>query len=291
MENNALMVNVSEISVCDYESIIQSLITNVNKVWINALSLDVNSGPIVKKLLSLKEAGLINFWDYELSLHGNALSKIDRVITSEEYNETNVYIQEMMEDIVRNSIDHQSDFTTFNIEKKNLLSNFMIAKYCKAGSLIQRNITSIHVKTGEVDLVRIYAQQLFNETNIFSVAGLSIDEIIELRKYSKYFRNKIQTYIDEKLVNGNIPISIIRKDCKLISQEYCEEINSRIKGGATTGGTSKGIALDIASIWISPVTLYSIGQKLWDTIFHREQRGFVMYLTTLQKSKGIIRRT
>lgn len=287
MKNSALMVNVSKITDHDYESIIQSLITNVDKVWINALSLEINSDSVVKKLLSLREAGLISFWDYELSLHGNMSSSVDRIITCEEYKESNAYIQEMMQDMIKNRIERQSDFTTFNIEKKNLLSNFMVAKYCEAGSIIQRNTVSTSVTTGENDLLQVYAQYLFNQTNIYSVAGLSVEEIIELRKYSKYFRKKIQTHIEKRLISGSIPISSIRQDCESISREFCEEINSRIKGGATIEGTGAGIITDIASIWLVPVTLFSIGQKLWDTIFHREQRGFVMYLTTLKKSKGI----
>lgn len=286
-KNNALMVNVSKITDCDYESIIQSLITNVDEVWINALALEINPEPVVRKLLSLKEVGLVNFWDYEVSLHGNRLVTVDRIITSEEYKESNAYVQEMMQDIVKNRIEHQSDFTTFNIETKNLLSNFMIAKYCEAGSIIQRNTVSTSVTTGEHDLLQVYAQYLFNQTNIYSVANLSIEEIMELRKYSKYFRNKIQEYIDKRLISGNIPVSSIRQDCESISREYCEEINSRIKSGATIKGTGTGVALDIVSIWLGPLTFYSIGQKLWDMVFHRNQRGFVMYLTTLRKSKGI----
>lgn len=164
MTNNALMVNVSKITDCDFESIIQSLITNVDEVWINALSLEINTEIITKKLLSLKEAGLIKFWDYELSLHKNALATINRVITSEEYEESNICIQEMMQDVIKNTKTQQSDFTTFNIEKKNLLSNFMIAKYCDAGSLIQRNTTRVSVSTGEEDLLQIYSQNLFNTT-------------------------------------------------------------------------------------------------------------------------------
>ena len=116
MKNNALMINVSKITTCDYESVVQSLITNVDVVWINPLSLEINSAQVVKKLLNLKEAGLIKFWDYELSLHGNTQLIIDRIITSEEYKESNIYIQEMMQDIVKNCIEQKSDFTTFNIE-------------------------------------------------------------------------------------------------------------------------------------------------------------------------------
>lgn len=220
-------------------------------------------------------------------MHKSTLATINRVITSEEYKESNTRIQEMMQDVIKNGITQQSDFTTFNIEKKNLLSNFMIAKYCDASSLIQRNAARVSVSTGEEDLLQSYTQYLFNQTNIYSVSGLSIEEILELRKYSKDFRGKIQKYIDRNLINGSIPMSVIRQDCESMSREYCEEVNSRIKGGATFFGTGTGVALDIASIWLVPVTLYSIGQKLWDSIFHKEQRGFIMYLTTLQKSKGI----
>lgn len=284
MKNNALMVNMSKITDYDYESIIQSLITNVDVVWINALSLEINSEQVVKKLLGLKEAGLIRLWDYELCLHGNKLLPVDRIITNEEYKDSKIYVQEMMQDIVKNNIKQRSDFTTFNIEHKNLLSNFLIAKYCGAKSLIQRNIVNMSVATGEKDLLQTYAQYLFNQTNICSISKLSLKEILELRKYSKYFRNKIQVYINNRLIDGNIPISVIRRDCEMISKEYCEEINARIKNGTTLLGTGTGIALDIASIWFIPVTLYSISQKLWDTLFHREQRGFVMYLMTLQKA-------
>ena len=287
MKSSALMVNVSKITDCDYESIIQSLITNVDEIWINALALDINSSSIVNKLLSLKEAGLMNFWDYELNLNERNILNLDRVITYEEYKESNIYIQEILDDITNNTMKKQSDFTTYNIENKNMLSNFMIAKYCNNNSIIQRNTPCTSVSTGEADLLQAYAKYLFNYTNISAVSGLTIEEILTLRKYSKYFRNRIKTYIEKNIVNGNIPISTIKKDCEEISKEYCEEINNRIKHSLTLRGIGKGIALDIASIWIIPVTLYSISQKLWDAVFNREQRGFIMYLTTLKNSQKI----
>ena len=284
MKNDALMVNVSKIDSGDYQSIVQSLITNVDKVWMNSVALDINSKEIVNKLLLLNEAGLIEFWNYELGLKEK--SKIGRVITIEEHSESNAYIQEMMREIINNDIKRSSDFTTFNIEKKNLLSNFLIAKYCDANSIIQRNMVSKSVKTGKLDLLQMYSQYLFNEINMsFYADNMKVEDIVELRKYSRFFRNKIQHYINDNLINGDIPLSIIKRDCIEISKEYCEEINSRIHDDVTLWGTGKGLVLDIASIWLVPVTLYSIGKRLWDAAFNREQRGFVMYLTTLQKYK------
>lgn len=284
LKNDALMVNVSKVDSCDYQTIVQSLITNVDKVWVNSVALDINSKDIVDKLLLLNEAGLVEFWNYELGKKNN--SKISRVITVEEHIESNAYIQEMMQGIIKNDIERSADFTTFNIEQKNLLSNFMIAKYCGASSIIQRNMISKSVKTGELDLLQLYSQYLFNEINIkFSADNMKVEDIIDLRKYSRFFRNKIQKYINDNLLNGDIPLSIIKKDCMDISKEYCEEINSRIRDDVTLFGTGKGVVLDLASIWLVPVTLFSIAKKLWDAAFNKEQRGFIMYLSSLQKYK------
>lgn len=164
-----------------------------------------------------------------------------------------------------------------------MLFNFLIANYCGAKSIIQRNNTQTIVKSGTQDLMQTYANCLFNETSIYSVSNLSVDDIIQLRKYSSSFRKKIKSHIDDHLINGSIPISVIKEDCHNISKEYCEEINSRIEGLISFKGTGVSLAMDIMSFWIMPVTVYSIAQKLWDAIFHKDQRGFVMYLTTLNK--------
>lgn len=287
MKNSSLLANVSMLTQCDYESIIQSLITNVDSIWINALVLEINSSEMEKKLCALKEAGLVRTWDYEIGMNKRFERSLDKVLTVEQNKENADYLDAMMPDLVKGTMGQSSDFTTFNIENRNMLSNFLIAKFCGATSIIQRNSSWSNVATGKEDVFQTYASCLFNQTNIKSVSGLSIEEIIKLRKYSKYFRDKIQEMIDAHLVSGDVPLSIVRQDCERISNEYCKEINSRIGGNLTLAGTGKGVVLDIASIWIVPVTLLSITQKIWDTIFNRNQRGFVMYLTTLQNSSGI----
>lgn len=277
---SSLLVNVSKITSCDFEGIIQSLITNVDTVWVNRLTLDINNTEIVRKIFELKDAGLVKYWDYEMT--GKDLESVSRVITAEEYRSTESYISEMMEDINTNSSDINNTIT-YEIENKNMLFNFLIANYCGAKSIIQRNSISRTVKSGAPDMMQTYAKYLFNETNIYSVSNLSVEDIISLRKYAASFRKKIQSYIDERLINGTIPLSAIKEDCRSMSKEYCDEINGRIAGQISGKGTSISLAMDIMSIWVMPVTLYSIAQKVWDAIFHKDQRGFVMYLTTLQK--------
>ena len=277
---SSLMVNVSKITDCDFEGIIQSLITNVDTVWVNRLTLDINNPEIVKKIEELKEAGFIKYWDYEMT--GKHLNSVSRIITAEEYRNTESYIAEMMEDINAHTANINNTIT-YDIENKNMLFNFLIANYCGAKSIIQRNNTQTIVKSGAQDLMQTYANCLFNETSIYSVSNLSVDDIIQLRKYSSSFRKKIKSHIDEHLINGSIPISVIKEDCHNISKEYCEEINSRIAGLISFKGTGISLAMDIMSFWIIPVTIYSMAPKLWDALLYKDQRGFVMYLTTLNK--------
>ncbi len=287
MPNSSFLVNVSELTVHDYETIIQSLITNVDQIWINALALEINSKDVQKKLLTLKEAGLIKIWDNEISTHSLSSTMIDDVLTIEQSKENAKVLNEFMHGIVSNDMEKSSDYTTFNIECSNMLSNYFTAKSLGADSIIQRNAVRTIISTGTKDFIQPYSECLFNITNIRSVSGLTIDEILKLRKYSVYFRNKIQEQIEKHLILGDIPPSLIKQDCEKLSKEYCKEINSRIMSSINDSYIGKGIALDIASIWIVPVTLFSISKKLWDAVFNREQRGFVMYLSTLQKSNNV----
>lgn len=288
MPTSSLLVNVSTLTACDYEGIIQSLITNVDQVWVNALAVEINPKDVQNKLMALKEAGLIKVWDYEISLNKSSFSLVDKVLTIEKFKENTEYLNAMMSELVASSMTNPSDFTTFTIEKRNMINNFLTAKFCDAESIIQRNTVRTNVASGTTDIFQKYSNYLFNETNIKSVSGLSIEEIMSLRKYSVYFRKKIQQQIDQHLISGDVPLDIIRSDCEKLSKEYCQEINSRIKGGITDTGTGKGVVLDIASIWLWPITLYSIAQKIWDSVFNRDQRGFVMYLTTLQNSNNVL---
>lgn len=287
MSASSLLVNVSKLTDCDYESIIQSLITNVDLVWINALALEINQRDVQNKLMALKEAGLVKIWDYEIAMNKSSSELIDRVLTVEQFKENSRYLNDMMSSIISNTMEKSSDYTTFSIENRNMLNNFLTAKFCDAESIIQRNAVRTNIATGTNDPFQLYSKYLFNQTNINSVSGLSVDEILNLRKYSVYFRKKIREQIDQHIMVGDVPLSIIKADCEKLSKEYCQEINSRIKGGISYKGTGKGVALDIASIWVVPVTIFSIAQKLWDAVFNRDQRGFVMYLTTLQNSSNV----
>ena len=87
MGTNSLLVNVSKLTTCDYESVIQSLITNVDFVWLNALAFEINDPDVQNKLYMLKEAGLLKVWDYEMALNSHSSPLVDKVFTVDEYKE------------------------------------------------------------------------------------------------------------------------------------------------------------------------------------------------------------
>lgn len=281
MRNSSLLVNVSKLTHCDHESIIQSLITNVDEVWINALAFEINDSEVERQLRALNEAGLVRVWDYEKSMSNHSTNMVAKVLTVEEYKAHAEYVEVMMEELVKARMTQSSDYTTFNIEMRNMLTNLLTAKFCNAESIIQRDSRRVDISTGKQDVFQRYTDCLFNYTNIDSVSALSIESILELRKYSRFFRDRIQKMINDHILTSDIPLSQIREDCRKLSMEYCNELNARIRGGISPSGTAKGVALDIASIWLAPVTILSITQKLWDSVFNRKQRGYIMYLTTL----------
>ena len=284
IENNAFLTTVSSLSECDYESVIQSLITNCNQVWVNELAFDKNQEKMVDKLFELREAGLIKVWNYEILLN-NRSSKIDKVISNEEHNEANSYVDQILLQGEEQSLKNDTQYTTFRIEKRNMLTNLVTAKFCGADSIIQRDSKPISVQSGKQNLFQLYAQQLFNETCIDSVSGLSVDDIMKLRKYSSAFRKKINGIINERLINGEVPPSVIREDCKKLSAEYCNEINERIKSSMSVVGVVKGVALDILSLLLSPISLIGAASKIGDFALNHEKRGVIMYLTTLKTAR------
>lgn len=281
-KSDALLTNFGEIRDTEYESILQSLIVNVDRVWLNANSLKRCEQGIYRNIMQLHEARIVCLWNYEENCSGDC-SIIDKIITFEEHKSSKASLKEYIDCRVREDLKDSSEYTTFKIECSNHFTNMFTAKLCGADSIIQANSTRLDLKSGQEDIIQKYAQYIFNETSIASISGLTVEDIIRLRKYAKAFRETIQKKIDAHMIGGLVPVSIIREDCREIVRQYCDEINSRILDDSTTFGTIKGLTLDIASIWLPFMSYLPIGEKLFDSIFHYKQRNFVMYLTTLKR--------
>ena len=284
---STLLVNVCRIQPVDYESIIQSLITNTDSLWLQSMVMDVNGKDMISRIERLMEPGLINLWDYEKRL-GKSTAEIKRVITLEEYAEADQYTTQLVSEMAAGSTNMvSSDYTAWNIEKKNTFSNLITAKYCGASSLLQRSvptrIATFHNENDGSDLIQLYSKYIFAQTNIRSLSNLTIEQIIDLRKLSIYYRNEIQSKLNDHILPSNVPISIIEKDCEEITRKYCETVNEIVLENYSTKGLLQSLALDITSCFIEPLSYFLMGRKVFDLVFKRKQRGFIIYLTKLQK--------
>jgi len=285
--SSTLLVNVCRLQPVDYESIIQSLITNTDYLWLQSMAMDVNDKSTVYKIEQLIEVGLISLWDYEKRL-GKGTAKLNRVITLEEYKEADQYTTQLVSEMTyQNTRMLSSDYTTWNIEKRNTFSNLIIANYCGASSLLQRSapsLVSLHIAGQEgSDLLQLYSKYLFGKISIQTLSNLTIEQILELRQLSAFFRNEIKIKINSHLLSNEIPLVQIEQDCNELYMKLSEMVDAAIMDKYSTQKIGESLSLDILSCFIEPLSYFLKGQKIYDLIFKRKQRGFVVYLSKLKK--------
>jgi len=285
--SSTLLVNVCRLQPVDYESIIQSLITSTDFLWLQSMAMDVNDKPTVYQLEQLIESELVSLWDYEKRL-GKRTVKLGRVITLEEYKEADQYTTQLVSEMTsQNTRMLSSDYTTWNIEKRNTFSNLIIADYCGASSLLQRSApssASLHIAGQEgSDLLQLYSKYLFGKISIRTLSNLTIEQILELRRLSTFFRSEIQKKIDSHLLSNNIPLIQIEQDCNDLYVKLSEMVDAAVMDKYSTQDIGESLSLDILSCFIEPLSYFLKGQKVYDLIFKRKQRGFVVYLTKLKK--------
>lgn len=276
--------DISRLQQIDYQSIVQTLITRTDTIWLQSMVMDVNSQETIKNLSGLIEAGLIELWDYELRL-GRGSIQPKRVITLEEHNEAEQYKNLLVDEMLRSSSEmHASDYTTLNIEKKNMITNQLLAHYCDANSLLQRfpHVNSIVSRNEQkTDILNLYTTHLFGVTNISQLQNLSVDDILELRKLSKHLRVAIQKCIDKHLLQTNIPEELIRQDCQDLHRQYDELIREAIEEKYSNRSIIRDTTIETLSLVAGWTSFISIPKKIIESILNRKERGFVIYMTRL----------
>ncbi len=285
MNNSSFVPNIGRLQSFDYEGIVQALITRTDTVWLQALTLDTNDSDLLHSIDELLEAGLINLWDYEIPL-GHTSRKINRVITIEEHNLIEECKAQLVDEMARAAgISKYSDYTTVNIERKNTISNQLLAECCGSNSIIQRypgNFINHYSssRTSANDLVDLYTPYLFGKTEMGNLSTLSIDDILELRKLSKYYRSKIQEYASKHMFSI-IPEAQIKKDCDEIHKEYEAMVHEAVRDKYSGNSVRGGIILEMLSVFVSWMPFISIPQKIIESILNRKERGFVLYMSRL----------
>lgn len=287
MHNNSstFVPNIAKLQSFDYECIIQTLITKTDIIWLPALAMDVNSLIIKNKLTELIEAGLIKLWDYETQLSKNN-NTINRIITKEENDEIEMCRNQLINEMFSNTTDfNSSDYTIVNIEKKNIITSQLLAECCQANSILKRtpNISpNLETSPASNDLLQLYSKYIFGQSNIINLSELGIDDIVELRKLSKYYRAKVFKYIERHKFSV-IPNEQIKEDCLELQNEYDELVNDVIKKNCSNSEISKDISLEFFSLFISWVSLITVPQSIIESITNRNDRGFVMYMYKLNR--------
>ncbi|MBR3552093.1 MAG: hypothetical protein IKN72_01755 [Clostridia bacterium] len=288
MGNSAFVPNVGRLQSFDYQGIVQALITRTDNVWLQALTLDANESEMVHKIEELLEAELVKLWDYEIPL-SHTKRKIDRVITLDEHNSIEKCKEQLVDEMIKASrLSTFSDYTIVNIERKNIITNQLLAECCGTTSIIQRypgNFinNSSNGRNSCDELIDLYAPYLFGRTKMGNLSNMSIDDILELRKLSKYFRKKIQEYADKHMFSL-IPESEIKRDCEAIHEEYENLVREAVRDKYASNSVGGGIVLEIFSCFVNWVSFISIPQKIIASILNRNERGFIMYMSRLSQT-------
>lgn len=290
MKNSVFMPNVAKLQTFDYQGIVQTLITRTDVVWLPKMALDVNEPSMLRRIEELKEAKLIKLWDYEKSLSRNS-RKPDKIITLEEHEEIENCKSLFVEEMMRNSeLDRHSDYTTVNIERKNAITNILLAERCGSNSIVQRypgnfidrtiDSQTINYKRSGDELADLYTPFLFGKTVMGNLSELSIEDIVDLRKLSKYYRSKIQEYAHEHS-STLIPEAKIKQDCEAIHEEYEKLIQEDVGEKFSLLSLGGDITLEILSCFVSWIPYISLSKNIIETITKRKDRGFVMYMSRL----------
>ena len=115
-KSDALLTNFAEIRDTEYESILQSLIVNVDRVWLSANSLKLCTQDIYRNIMQLHEAGIVCLWNYEENCNSGNYSFMDKIITFDEHKASKDSLKEYIDYRVREDLKDSSEYTTFKIE-------------------------------------------------------------------------------------------------------------------------------------------------------------------------------
>lgn len=215
----------------DWESILHSIITYSDKIWLNSnykFSDQIESNKTSKFLSilnDLKEEGIVLTWQLESNLH-NSDNSISRVITNDEHRNLYNEINQTIVNGCKGDFDIQSKF----VEARHELFYLGLTRICEAhgitcnkleaSNLISRLCSQEYISYENI--LKKYSYHLFQEFSIGNLSKLSSSDIIKLRSSSKYYRNRVNACIQKKLLPLQKLDEEIINDCKNLYRE-CED--------------------------------------------------------------------
>ena len=285
----------------DWEEIVQSLCTASSTVWMNSnYQLSPFLPPeakkhIVKTLHQLKEAGILQVWQYEQLVTPKNDRHIDKVIPSEDTKKLNKKIISKIEhhggkETNAQNISYNVDQTAKIINFKSELQNIGLTSLLKCdglsygwqhceGSLTGQNYYRYEVINKEV------IKNILNEYDVAPLGFLNPEEIIELNKSSRILFKRVTEFSDD------FPLGLEPDSTEIgkFVEEQKEIINSTVEKALTDKSTSnvvkkvfKNTAVAIAGLSFPIIGLLPIGEDIYSWLKENEENAVALYMHKIQ---------
>lgn len=295
-KDTALLIEKnSPTSIERWNEIIRSIIMFTDVVWLHS-SLDISNemddsakNHINIVLNELVECGLIKFYSLD-SDEEKYRNNASRIITREEHMELYNSIIENVSDKNKRYIDDLPDpeRTSRIVECRNELWRFGIATLLDADiSISYKNRGNKNYMSKEIDKMAINSKlttELFKLFNVPSLAHLSAEEILGIRKNAKKHRKviadlsvKVNNSVDEDLT-------------KVVQEEYQEFIISLNELAKSAAGNSAirrmtgNTFINVVGIFFPPMAALACGLDYYSYFKNRKKYGFVLFMNSLARA-------
>ncbi len=295
-KDSALLIEKnSPTSIERWNEIIRSIIMFTDVVWLHS-SLDISNkmddsakNHINIVLNELVECGLIKFYSLE-SDKEKYRNNASRTITREEHMALYNSIIENVSDKNKRYIDDLPDpeRTSRIVECRNELWRFGIATLLDADiSISYKNRGNKNYMSKEIDKMAINSKlttELFKLFNVPSLAHLSTEEILGIRKNAKRHR-KVITDLSVKVNN-----SVDEDLTKVVQEEYQEFIISLNELAKSAAGNSAirrmtgNTFINVVGIFFPPMAALACGLDYYSYFKDRKKYGFVLFMNSLARS-------
>ncbi len=297
MKNNALLIEqYTQATIEQWDEIVRSIIMFADVVWLHS-SLDISNkiddafkNHIHIVLNELVENGLIKFYSLE-SDECRYKNGSSRIITQEEHMELYNSIVENVKDKDKIYVDNLPDpeRTSRIVECRNELWRYGIATLLDADiSVTYKNRGNKNYMRKEIDKMAINSElttELFNLFNIPSLAHLSTEDILSIRKSAKKYRKNI-TELSVKVNN-----SVDENLNKIVQDEYQEFISSLNELAQSAAGNkaikrmTENTFINVVGLFFPPMAALACGLDYYSYFKDRKKLGFVLFMNSLAHLK------
>jgi hypothetical protein len=291
----------SHLLIDDWANIVHSIVTYADKIWLNeeccffkkAFQHNDDFRGLSSTIADLRDAGIIKTWQFEDYLQSSDGS-ITRIIGNNEHRMLHEEISQSIIDMSKRiGSDNASRYNTQSkfVDARNQLLHLGLASLCDADGLVynRNRIRPNEISSQLLDYENVYKKytnQLFKEFSIGDLSKLSSSDIIELRSLSKYFRDRVNSFVKAKVLPLQGLDSKILEDCQNLYGEYechLQELVREKQGKHTVIEIIKDTLINSVGIFIPAASFVPSVEKVVNWAKDRNQRGFLAYMLQVKK--------